>query len=102
MTRDMIRGAKMHSDTGNPGCGNGILCPFTARFSPVSLLEGGLGLHFIRKIGTQLETVAQLFAFFIRNRRWWMLPVICGVLLFALAILLAQSPVFGPFVYFLF
>jgi len=59
-------------------------------------------MHFIRRVGTRLETVGHLFSFFIRNKRWWMLPVICGILLFAAAILLAQSPVFGPFVYFLF
>ena len=59
-------------------------------------------MHFTRKISARLETVIQLFSFFVRNRRWWMLPVICGILLFAAAILLAQSPVFGPFVYFLF
>jgi hypothetical protein len=61
-----------------------------------------LGMYFIRKVGTRLETVGQLFSFFIRNKRWWMLPMICGILLFVAAILLAQSPVFGPFVYFLF
>ena len=59
-------------------------------------------MHFIRRVGTRLETVVQLFSFLIRNKRWWMLPVICSILLFAAAILLAQSPLFGPFVYFLF
>ena len=59
-------------------------------------------MHFIRRVGARLEIVVQLFSFFVRNKRWWLLPVICGVLLFAAAILLAQSPLFGPFVYFLF
>lgn len=56
----------------------------------------------IRRVVTRLETVVQLFAFFIRNKRWWVLPVICSVLLCIAAILLAQSPVFGPFFYSLF
>jgi hypothetical protein len=64
--------------------------------------KAGARMHFIRKIGARLETVIGLFSFFVRNRRWWMLPLICGILLFAVAIFLAQSPVFGPFVYFLF
>jgi hypothetical protein len=56
-------------------------------------------MRFFRTAATRLETVGQLFSFFIRNKRWWMLPMVCGILLLAAAILLAQSPALGPFIY---
>jgi hypothetical protein len=59
-------------------------------------------MHFFRTVGTRLETVGQLFSFFIRNKRWWMVPMICGILLLAVAIVLAQSPALGSFIYYFF
>ena len=44
----------------------------------------------------------ELISFFVRNKRWWLLPVVCVVLVSAVLILLAQSSALAPFVYTLF
>jgi len=44
----------------------------------------------------------ELISFFLRNKRWWLLPVVCVVLVSAVVILLAQSSALAPFIYTLF
>jgi hypothetical protein len=44
----------------------------------------------------------ELLSFFLRNKRWWLLPVVCVVLVSAVVILLAQSSALAPFIYTLF
>ena len=44
----------------------------------------------------------ELLSFFARHKRWWLLPVICVVLLAGVVIVLAQSSALAPFIYSLF
>jgi Family of unknown function (DUF5989) len=44
----------------------------------------------------------ELLSFFARNKRWWLLPVVCVVLVSAVVIILAQSSALAPFIYTLF
>jgi hypothetical protein len=56
----------------------------------------------IRTAGRRLGIAGELLGFFMRNKRWWMLPVISVVLLAGVLILLAQSSALAPFIYSLF
>jgi hypothetical protein len=44
----------------------------------------------------------ELVSFFVRNKRWWLLPVVCVVLVSAVVLILAQSSALAPFIYTLF
>jgi len=44
----------------------------------------------------------ELISFFMRNKRWWLLPVVCVVLVSAVVLILAQSSALAPFIYTLF
>jgi hypothetical protein len=44
----------------------------------------------------------ELLSFFVRNKRWWLLPVVCVVLVSAVVLILAQSSALAPFIYTLF
>jgi hypothetical protein len=44
----------------------------------------------------------ELLSFFARNKRWWLLPVVCVVLISAVVIIFAQSSALAPFIYTLF
>ena len=44
----------------------------------------------------------ELVSFFLRNKRWWLLPLVCVVLVSAVALILAQSSALAPFIYTLF
>jgi hypothetical protein len=44
----------------------------------------------------------ELLSFFMRNKRWWLLPVVCVVLISAVVLILAQSSALAPFIYTLF
>jgi hypothetical protein len=44
----------------------------------------------------------ELLSFFARNKRWWLLPVVCVMLASAVVIILAQSSALAPFIYTLF
>ena len=59
----------------------------------------GLGL---RTASRRVGIAGELLAFFMRNKRWWMVPMISIVLLAGVLILLAQSSALAPFIYTLF
>jgi Family of unknown function (DUF5989) len=50
----------------------------------------------------RLGIAGELLSFFARNKRWWLLPVVCVVLVSAVVIILAQSSALAPFIYTLF
>jgi len=59
-------------------------------------------MGFLNTASQRLGIAGELLSFFARNKRWWMLPVICVVLLSAILIILGQSSAFAPFIYALF
>lgn len=44
----------------------------------------------------------ELFQFFWRNKRWWLIPVIVVLFLVGFILIFSQSSALGPFIYSLF
>jgi hypothetical protein len=59
-------------------------------------------MKFIQMAKRRLSTVGELLSFFVRNKRWWMLPTVLVVLVLGVLLILAQSSVIAPFIYTLF
>jgi hypothetical protein len=59
-------------------------------------------MGFLQSTVRRVGVAGELVSFFIGHKRWWMLPMILVVLLMAVLIILAQSPVLAPFFYTLF
>lgn len=51
---------------------------------------------------SRFGTVGQLFSFFWRNKRWWLVPMLVTLFLLGVVIVLAQSSAIAPFIYTLF
>jgi hypothetical protein len=49
-----------------------------------------------------VTTLAELFSFMLQRKRWWVMPMIIALLLFALVIILGSAGGIGPFIYTLF
>jgi Family of unknown function (DUF5989) len=52
----------------------------------------------VRRVGI----AGELFSFLWSNKRWWLLPMIGVLFLFAALLILAQSSAIAPFIYTLF
>jgi hypothetical protein len=59
-------------------------------------------MSFIQVATRRLGIAGELVSFFVRNKRWWLLPTIFVVLLLGILLILAQSSVIAPFIYTLF
>jgi hypothetical protein len=59
-------------------------------------------MKFIQVATRRLGIAGELVSFFVRNKRWWLLPTIFVVLLLGILLILAQSSVIAPFIYTLF
>lgn len=59
-------------------------------------------MGFIQVAQRRFGIAGELIAFFARNKRWWMLPMIFVVLMLGVVLILAQSSVIAPFIYTLF
>jgi Family of unknown function (DUF5989) len=59
-------------------------------------------MRFLRAAKTRLGIAGELLSFLAGNKRWWVLPLVFVVLVFGVALLLAQSSAIGPFIYSLF
>ena len=59
-------------------------------------------MAFFSTASQRFEIAGELLSFFARHKRWWLLPVICVVLLAGVVIVLAQSSALAPFIYSLF
>jgi Family of unknown function (DUF5989) len=55
-----------------------------------------------RSLVARFRTVGELFHFFGRGGRWWLLPMVIVLMLFGLLLLLASATPLGPFIYALF
>jgi len=53
-------------------------------------------------IGSRLGVAGELLSFLWQRKRWWMIPMVFVLLVFAGLMVTAQSSVLGPFIYTLF
>ena len=56
----------------------------------------------VRVAGRRFGIAGELLSFFWSNKRWWLLPMVGVLFLFAVLLILAQSSVIAPFIYTLF
>ena len=59
-------------------------------------------MGFVQVAMRRFGIVAELFSFLMRNKRWWMVPIIVVLMLIGVLMVLAQSSVIAPFIYTLF
>ena len=59
-------------------------------------------MGFLGTTSQRFGIAGELLSFFARNKRWWLLPVVCIVLITAVVVILAQSSALAPFIYTLF
>jgi hypothetical protein len=59
-------------------------------------------MKFLRTTGRRFAIAGELLGFFWSNKRWWMLPMLLGLLVFGVLLVLAQSSAIAPFIYTLF
>lgn len=59
-------------------------------------------MSFLQSARRRFGIAGELLAFFVANKRWWMLPMIIVILLLGVFIILAQTSAIAPFIYTLF
>jgi hypothetical protein len=59
-------------------------------------------MKFFRTAIRNAQTAGQLFGFFGRQKRWWLLPIIVTLFLLGALIVVAQSSSLAPFIYTMF
>lgn len=53
-------------------------------------------------MSSNVGVVGELLGFFWANKRWWLIPMIAGLLLFGLLVIFGQASGLAPFIYTLF
>ena len=59
-------------------------------------------MKFVRNTARNFGVAGELFSFFLKNKRWWLVPMIVTLFLLGALIVLAQSSAIAPFIYTLF
>jgi hypothetical protein len=59
-------------------------------------------MKFIKTGARNVGVAGELMSFFMRNKRWWLVPMIGCLFLIGALILLGQSSAIAPFIYTLF
>ncbi len=59
-------------------------------------------MKFIQQATRRVGIAGELLGFLWGNKRWWMVPMILLLLVFAVFLILAQSSAIAPFIYTLF
>ncbi len=59
-------------------------------------------MSLLKTASRRFGIAGELLSFFVANKRWWMLPMICVLLLIGVLLVLAQSSAIAPFIYTLF
>lgn len=57
---------------------------------------------FLRSMSSNVGVVGELLGFFWANKRWWLIPMVAGLLLFGLFVIFGQASGLAPFIYTLF
>ncbi len=52
-----------------------------------------------KSILSKLAVLGELFSFLWKNKRWWIIPVVVLLLVFAIIFVIAESSALGPFIY---
>ena len=50
----------------------------------------------------KLSLISELFEFALKNKKWWLLPIILFLITFGALIVLAEGSVLAPFIYAIF
>ncbi|RJQ31200.1 hypothetical protein C4572_02925 [Candidatus Parcubacteria bacterium] len=58
--------------------------------------------NFLISLKTRFTVIFNLFDFLIKNKMWWLIPMIIFLLLFFVIMLIGQSSPLGPFIYTIF
>ena len=56
-------------------------------------------MNFIQIAQRRFGIAGELVSFFWQNKRWWMVPMLCTLLVLGLLLILAQSSAIAPFIY---
>ena len=59
-------------------------------------------MGFISATRHRVGIVSELFSFLMKNKRWWLLPIVVMMVLLAVLIVLGHSSAIAPFIYTLF
>jgi hypothetical protein len=68
----------------------------------LSVTKGGNDVGLVQVAARRFGIAGELLSFLMRNKRWWMVPIIIVLLLIGVLMVLAQSSVIAPFIYTLF
>jgi hypothetical protein len=75
------------------------------RIYPLTTDDGsyqGETMKWMRTTVRNVQTAGELFGFFGRQKRWWVLPIIVTLFLLGALIVVAQSSSLAPFIYTMF
>jgi hypothetical protein len=59
-------------------------------------------MKWVRTTVRNVQTAGELFGFFGKQKRWWLLPIIVTLFLLGALIVVAQSSSLAPFIYTMF
>jgi hypothetical protein len=59
-------------------------------------------MKWIRTTARNLQTAGELFSFFGKQKRWWLMPIVLTLFLLGALIVVAQSSSLAPFIYTMF
>jgi hypothetical protein len=59
-------------------------------------------MKWLRVASRNVQTAGELFSFFGKQKRWWLLPIIVTLFLLGALIVVAQSSSLAPFIYTMF
>ena len=59
-------------------------------------------MKFLKKITSRLSIMGELWSFMRVRKKWWLGPIIMGLVLLGLVILLTEGSALAPFIYTLF
>jgi hypothetical protein len=59
-------------------------------------------MKWVRTTVRNAQTAGELFGFFGKQKRWWLLPIIISLFLLGALIVVAQSSSLAPFIYTMF
>jgi hypothetical protein len=57
---------------------------------------------FLRSMGSNVGVVRELLGFLWKHKLWWLIPMVCVLLVFGLLLIFASASGIGPFIYSLF
>jgi hypothetical protein len=69
---------------------------------PIKARSSGGSMGFISVTRRRFGIAGELLSYLMRNKRWWLLPIVIMLLLMGVLIILGQSSAIAPFIYTLF